>query len=195
MQLSDFLTLSLLRVINFKFPLQPQQKYYITQYGELGFYSLLRWKMIILPILPTSIIHFLSNRLGECTFWSQDWKVQPFHSQIQKSTFSQPFKEKIYKWSNEKWQYNHLSSELAMKSQVLHTVWCYVSGEAAGEIWNRSLFGVKRLVYTYDASISTSISHVWAGTTQAQEKGTRACACVVPVHTWLMLVLMLASYV
>ena len=29
--------LSLPRVISFKFPLQPQQKYYITQYGELGF--------------------------------------------------------------------------------------------------------------------------------------------------------------
>ena len=31
------LTLSLLRVISFKFPLQPHQKYDITQYGELGF--------------------------------------------------------------------------------------------------------------------------------------------------------------
>ena len=63
-----------------------------------------------------------------------------------------------------------------------------------------------RLVYTYDAStsISTCISHVWTGTTQAplaqaQEKGTRsfflclprpgshvvyacACACVVRVN-------------
>ena len=26
-----------------------------------------------------------------------------------------------------------------MKSQVLHTVWCHISGEAAGEIWNWSL--------------------------------------------------------
>ena len=26
-----------------------------------------------------------------------------------------------------------------MKSQVLHTVWCYISGEAAGEIWHWSL--------------------------------------------------------
>ena len=26
-----------------------------------------------------------------------------------------------------------------MKSQVLHTVWCYISGEAAGEIWYWSL--------------------------------------------------------
>ena len=31
------LTLPLPRVINLKFPLQPHQKYYITQYGELGF--------------------------------------------------------------------------------------------------------------------------------------------------------------
>ena len=31
------LTLSLLRVINVKFLLQPHQKYYITQQGELGF--------------------------------------------------------------------------------------------------------------------------------------------------------------
>ena len=30
-----------------------------------------------------------------------------------------------------------------MKSQVLHAVWCYISGEAAGEIWYWSLFGVE----------------------------------------------------
>ena len=56
-------------------------------------------------------------------------------------------------------------------------------------------FELVGLVYTYDASIS--ISHVWTGTTQAQEKGKRSffscarasCAFVVPVHTWLMLVL------
>ena len=32
-----------------------------------------------------------------------------------------------------------------MKSQILHTVWCNSSGEAAGEIWNWSLLGVKGL--------------------------------------------------
>ena len=32
-----------------------------------------------------------------------------------------------------------------MKSQVLHTVWCNISGEAAGGIWNWSLLGVKGL--------------------------------------------------
>ena len=36
----DRLTLSLTRVINFKFPPQPRQKYCITQYEELGFSSL-----------------------------------------------------------------------------------------------------------------------------------------------------------
>ena len=33
-----------------------------------------------------------------------------------------------------------------MKSQVLYTVWCNISGEAAGEIWHWSLLGVKGLV-------------------------------------------------
>ena len=32
-----------------------------------------------------------------------------------------------------------------MKSQVLLTVWCHISGEAAGEIWRWSLSGVKGL--------------------------------------------------
>ena len=30
-----------------------------------------------------------------------------------------------------------------MKSQVLHTVWCNISDEAAGKIWHWSLLGVK----------------------------------------------------
>ena len=37
-------TLSLKRVINVKFPLQLHQKYYITQYGELGFSLLTQMK-------------------------------------------------------------------------------------------------------------------------------------------------------
>ena len=32
-----------------------------------------------------------------------------------------------------------------MKSKVLHTVWCNIPGEAAGEIWNWSLLGLKGL--------------------------------------------------
>ena len=38
------LTLSLPRVINLKFPLQPHQKYYTAQYEELGFSSLTQMK-------------------------------------------------------------------------------------------------------------------------------------------------------
>ena len=40
--------------------------------------------------------------------------------------------------TSENWQHNRLSSEWAMKSQVLNTVWCYISGEATGEISNWS---------------------------------------------------------
>ena len=59
-----------------------------------------------------------------------------------KSTFSQPFKREMY---SKNCLYNHLSSVKAVKTQVLHTVLCYISGEAAGEIWNWSLLGVKGL--------------------------------------------------
>ena len=41
---------------------------------NLAFHSLLRWKMIILPILTTSLIHLSSKRLGERTFWTWEWK-------------------------------------------------------------------------------------------------------------------------
>ena len=51
----------------------------------------------------------------------------------------------MYKWCSKNWFYNQLSSELAMKTQVLHNVWCDVSGEAAGNIWIWSLLGVKGL--------------------------------------------------
>ena len=36
-----------------------------------------------------------------------------------------------------------------MKSQVLHTVWCHISYEAAGEFWHWSLSGVKGLTPLY----------------------------------------------
>ena len=62
------------RVINFTFPLQPHQKCHITQYGELGFYSLLRWQMNRLPIWNYITYTCLSKRLGECTSWTWEWK-------------------------------------------------------------------------------------------------------------------------
>ena len=41
---------------------------------NLVFHSLLRWKMIILSILTTSLKHFSLKRLGECIYWTWEWK-------------------------------------------------------------------------------------------------------------------------
>ena len=41
---------------------------------NLTFHSLLRWKVIILQILATSLIQSLFERLGEYTFWAQERK-------------------------------------------------------------------------------------------------------------------------
>ena len=68
------LTLSLPRVINFKFPCSLTRNITSHSMKNLAFHSLLRWEMIILPILTTSFIHFSLGRLGECTFWTWDWK-------------------------------------------------------------------------------------------------------------------------
>ena len=48
----------------------------------------------------------------------------------------------------------HLSCE---KSKVLFTVWRNIYGEAAGEIWNWSLLGVKGLI---DAAFDSNFSAV-----------------------------------
>ena len=61
------LTLSLPRVINVKFPLQPHQKYNITKYGELGFSLVTQ----IIDDYSTNSHYFtnkfLFRRLGECS--------------------------------------------------------------------------------------------------------------------------------
>ena len=41
---------------------------------NLAFHSLLRWKMILIQILTTLLMLFPFRRLGECTFWAQEWK-------------------------------------------------------------------------------------------------------------------------
>ena len=68
------LTLSLLRVINIKFPLQPPRNITSHSMENLTFHSLFRWEMIILQILTASLIQLLLKRLRECTFWAQEWK-------------------------------------------------------------------------------------------------------------------------
>ena len=68
------LTLSFLRVINAKIPLQPYKNMTSPSMENLTFHSLLRSKIIILQILATSLIQLLFERLGEYTFWAQEWK-------------------------------------------------------------------------------------------------------------------------
>ena len=36
-----------------------------------------------------------------------------------------------------------------MKNQVLYTVWCYISGEAAGKIWSWSLLGLRGFTFSW----------------------------------------------
>ena len=69
------LTLSLPRVINFKFPLQPHKKHRIKRMKNLTSISLLRWQMIILPILTTVLITFHFKSLEECTLWTWSKRV------------------------------------------------------------------------------------------------------------------------
>ena len=84
--LKTLLSLSLPRAINLKFLLQPHQKYYITQYEELGFSYLTQMK----DDYTTNII----LNAWECTFWTWEWKGKPFQSWAQKVHFPSLLKRK-----------------------------------------------------------------------------------------------------
>ena len=68
---------SLPRVVNLKIIQQPHQKYNITHYEEFGFSYLTQMTddyttvcyQLALPHVYISLL-----RLGECTFWTQEWK-------------------------------------------------------------------------------------------------------------------------
>ena len=62
------LTLSLPRVIKFKFPLQPHQKHFITQYEKLGFSWLTEMKDDYATNFRYLTHTLLLKRLGECSF-------------------------------------------------------------------------------------------------------------------------------
>ena len=69
-----------------------------------------------------------------------------------KSTFSNPLKENLCKWGSENCYWTIFHQRNPWWSNVLHTAWCYISGEAAGEIWNWSLLEVKG----FDEELSSS---------------------------------------
>ena len=61
-----------------KFPCSLTRNITSHSMENLAFHSLLRWKVIILQILATSLIQSLFERLGEYTFWAQEWKGYRF---------------------------------------------------------------------------------------------------------------------
>ena len=46
---------------------------------NLTFHGLLRWKMIVPPILTTPLICILLHRLGDCTFSALEWMIANQH--------------------------------------------------------------------------------------------------------------------
>ena len=72
-------------------------------------------------------VRWFTEVSGNSSWLYSFWPASQQHGLNLKSvssfTFSQPLKEKCIKWGSENWWYNHLSSEKAMKSQILHTVW------------------------------------------------------------------------
>ena len=84
-------------------------------------------------------------------FWLyRPWAELALSLPSSKSIFSQSSKEKCLSEVVRNGTKNHLSSEWAMKSQVLHTAWCSISGEAAGEFrsWSLLVEGLGGLTWT-----------------------------------------------
>ena len=77
--------------------------------------------------------------------WLLSMCVNKFTPELKKYTFSQPCKEKCISEVVRIGSHNHLSSDSAMENQVLHSVWCYISGDTAGGIRNWSPLGLKGL--------------------------------------------------
>ena len=70
------LILLLPRVINFKFPLKPYQKYYTTQYEEVGFSSLTQMEHDYTTNSHCINYTFFFKWLGECTLWTWRYLAQ-----------------------------------------------------------------------------------------------------------------------
>ena len=67
-----------------------------------------------------------------------------------------------------------------MKSPVLHTVWCYVSGEAEGKIWNWLLLGVKATEQTRPTLVQGLI--IFFTRTRYQRCGTNGVNLIKRQH-------------
>ena len=85
----------------------------------------------------------------------------------------------------------HLSSEKAMKSQVLHTVECNISGGVAGEIWHWSLLWVKGLntdgVVILPCAVGFRLSAKENAVTGVNHEISRANRAAVEQRSWFQL--------
>ena len=72
-------------MINVKFPLQSHQKYYITQYEELGFSLLTQMKSE--HTAKFSLPHLIRLSVGECTFLNVVVNVLTYRSLVQQAFY------------------------------------------------------------------------------------------------------------
>ena len=106
------------------------------QYKCIG--HLVCWQLYTGLILD--YLHYLLTWQQQLHIGTQDSITLSLPSS--KSTFSQ-----TSHWETHMWCIVRIGNIIifhvsqVMKIQVLRTVWCYISGEAAGEIWNWSLLG------------------------------------------------------
>ena len=77
------------------FPSSPTRNITSHSKENLGFHTLLRWKMIIIQILAISLMHFLFKRLGEWTFWAQAALIIDISFQVFSENLS-------HRWEGEK---------------------------------------------------------------------------------------------
>ena len=94
---------------------------------------------------PNYVMSTFPGRRSTETSWMRTWRWAS-HSQVPIANVLPTLSREMPKWGSEKsvvWSsFIWVSYE---KLSRLHTVWCNISGEAAGEVWNCSLLGVKGL--------------------------------------------------
>ena len=143
---------------------------------NLDFHSLFRRKMIILPILTTSLIYISLWKVGIMYHLSLGVKGLTYLGGKRWGDRSFGFGE---------WDASVRCLEGLEKGKKRKRKKKFSGKDQRSIDWTIKVgLHVRR-----KHSISTSISHVWTGTTQAQAQAlvrfSCAWACVIPVHTWL----------
>ena len=147
------LTLSLPRMINFKFLLQPHHKCYTTQYQELGFSSLTQMKDDYTINSHYLTYTFLFKRLGECTFWTYGSERVKMHEW--------PKRGRGFVWESLRWpivgfQSSQNQAVVGSLSRLLENVWPSPLKRPHSIFLLFKIF-LRRLGFTYTWHISINI--------------------------------------